>query len=307
VPSGEDDAIERGHRPEARDAKRRIQGDRRLVDPIRFYRKRSKISSVGSLAYATGMDQSTQTLIASDGADLHVQVHGSGAPLLLLHGLTGTGDDWRHVFDLDELATTRRVIRPDARGHGRSTNPTGEFSFRQCARDVVAILDALGIHRADAIGVSLGAKTLLHLARVTPARVDRAILVSATPRFPEPTRGRMRQAACAEHTAEEWALMRAAHVFGDAQIAALWDLPRRLADDALDLGITEREWASLAASRTLIVSGDRDPLYPVELAVELFRSIPRSSLWVVPGGGHGPIFGEFREAFVRTAGTFLRG
>lgn len=306
--AGEDDtgdAIERAHAPEARDARRRIQGDRPLIDPIRFYRKRSKISSARPLAYAVGMNACTEILIASDGADLHVRMQGSGAPLLLLHGLIGTGDDWRHVFDLDALSSTRRVIRPDARGHGRSTNPTGEFSFRQCARDVAAIMGALGIERADVIGTSLGAKTLLHLARFAPARVDRAILVSATPRFPEPTRAMMRLAARAEHTAEEWNATRAIHVLGDAQIAALWDLPRRLADDAENHCFTAEDLAAVVASRTLIVSGDRDPLYPVELAVDLFRGIPRSSLWVVPGGGHGPIFGEMREAFVRAAMMFV--
>jgi pimeloyl-ACP methyl ester carboxylesterase len=252
------------------------------------------------------MDGWTQTSIVSDGAALHVQMRGTGAPLFLLHGLAGTADDWRHVFDLDVLSATHRVIRPDARGHGRSTNPTGEFSFRQCARDVVAIMGALGIDRANVIGSSLGAKTLLHLAMFNPARVERAIFVSATPRFPEPTRARMRLAAGAEHGGEEWTAMRAAHVLGDAQIAALWDLPRRLADDADHHRFTAEELASVSASRSLIVSGDRDPLYPVELAVELFRGIPRSSLWVVPGGGHGPIFGEMREGFVRAAMAFLR-
>ena len=51
--------------------------------------------------------------------------------------------------------------------------------------------------------------------------------------------------------------------------------------------------------------GDRDPLYPVELAVELFRGIPNAALWVVPNGGHGPIFGEQAAPFVRTATAFL--
>lgn len=53
------------------------------------------------------------------------------------------------------------------------------------------------------------------------------------------------------------------------------------------------------------MSGDRDPLYPVELAVELFRGIRDSALWVVPGGGHGPIFLSERDAFVRVATPFL--
>jgi pimeloyl-ACP methyl ester carboxylesterase len=63
---------------------------------------------------------------------------------------------------------------------------------------------------------------------------------------------------------------------------------------------------SAIGAPTLIVAGDRDPLYPVELAVELYRGIPRAFLWVVPNGGHGPIFNEQREEFVRRALPFLR-
>ncbi len=51
----------------------------------------------------------------------------------------------------------------------------------------------------------------------------------------------------------------------------------------------------------LIVHGDRDPLYPVELALEMYRAIPSSALWVVPNGGHGPIFGAMAGPFVETA------
>ena len=54
-----------------------------------------------------------------EGARLYVEARGSGEPLILLHDLTGAGSDWRHVFDLDALAETYRVITPDARGHGR--------------------------------------------------------------------------------------------------------------------------------------------------------------------------------------------
>jgi pimeloyl-ACP methyl ester carboxylesterase len=130
------------------------------------------------------------------------------------------------------------------------------------------------------------------------------VLVSGAPRFPEPTRALFRAAASADHSPEEWAAMRAVHVHGDDQIAALWQLPRRFAEDAADMCFTPDRLASITA-RTLLVSGDRDPLYPVELAVELFRGIPRASLWVVPGGGHGPIFLAEREPFVRVALPFL--
>jgi len=239
-----------------------------------------------------------------EGASLFVEECGNGKPLLLLHGMTGTGADWRRLFDMDLLARQFRVIVPDARGHGRSTNTSGEFSFGRCANDVRAILDALGIEEVQAVGISLGAKTLLHVATQAPNRVKAMILVSATPRFPEATRALFRAAASVERSPEEWAKMRTLHVHGDEQIASLWRLPARLAEDTIDMSFTPERLSAITA-RTQIVSGDRDPFYPVELAVEMFRAIPDSSLWIVPEALHIPVFLAERETFVRTAISFL--
>ena len=100
--------------------------------------------------------------------------------------------------------------------------------------------------------------------------------------------------------------MRQWHVQGDAQIRALWAMASQFADDYEDMNFTAERMAAIRA-RTLIVHGDRDPLYPVALAMELYASIPESHLWVVPNGGHGPIFGEMAESFIRTALAFLNG
>ena len=248
--------------------------------------------------------QITRRAIPIDGAEIHVEERGSGEPLLLLHGLMGTGRDWQHAFDLDALAARHRVIVPDARGHGRSTNPAGAFTFGRCASDVLALLDALGVGKARAVGLSLGAETLLHVATREPARLIAMVVVSATPCLPEATRALFRSVAAAEHTADDWTAMRAMHERGDEAIRALWALPRRFADDPADMTFTAERLAAVRAE-TLIVSGDRDPFYPVELAVELYRGIPGASLWVVPGGGHGPIFLAQREAFVRAAEPFM--
>jgi pimeloyl-ACP methyl ester carboxylesterase len=246
------------------------------------------------------MEQRTTQLTLDDGTMLHIDERGAGEPLVLLHGLTGTGADWAHVFDLDALARSYRVIAPDARGHGRSTNPGGGFTFARCAQDVLAILDHLGVASARAIGLSLGAKTLLHVATRAPGRVSAMVIVSAAPRFPHGTRALFRAAAAADHSPEEWTAMRAQHAHGDDAIAALWRLPARFAEDETDMQFGAERLATISA-KTLVVFGDRDPLYPVELGVELFRGIAGAALYVVPGGGHGPIFGEERPAFVQRA------
>jgi pimeloyl-ACP methyl ester carboxylesterase len=118
-----------------------------------------------------GSMQALTRTITADGAGLHVEERGRGEPLVLLHGMTGTGRDFGHLFDLDVLAETYRVIIPDARGHGRSTDSGHPLTFGQMAGDVLAILDALGVGCVRAVGLSMGAKTLLHVASTAPGRV----------------------------------------------------------------------------------------------------------------------------------------
>jgi pimeloyl-ACP methyl ester carboxylesterase len=125
-----------------------------------------------------------------DGLQLFYRDAGSGEPLLLLHGFTGSGEDWKHVFP-DQIAG-HRIIAPDLRGHGRSTNPSGIFKFADVARDIFALLDRIGIDRVKAIGMSAGANTLLHMATRQPHRVIAMIHVSGTPRFPDQARAIMK-------------------------------------------------------------------------------------------------------------------
>ena len=101
-------------------------------------------------------------------------------------------------------------------------------------------------------------------------------------------------------------LMRKRHVHGDEQIAQLFAHARAFADSYDDVNFTPPYLATIAAD-TLIVFGDRDPFYPVSLAFELREAIPRSSLWIVPNGGHGPVFGDAAPRFTETALAFLRG
>jgi pimeloyl-ACP methyl ester carboxylesterase len=63
---------------------------------------------------------------------------------------------------------------------------------------------------------------------------------------------------------------------------------------------------SRITASTLIVYGDRDPLYPVEMSVAMYRAIPRSALWVVPNCGQGPVFGAAAAQFAQTALAFFR-
>ena len=249
------------------------------------------------------MDAS-QTAVHVNGMDMYVERCGEGEPLLLLHGGTGAGVNWRLIFESPPQGY--QLIVPDLRGHGRSTNPTLTVTFRQLALDVLGLLECFGVRKVKAIGMSMGAKTLLHVATLQPERVEAMVLVSAAPYFPEATRSLMRAAAAATHSEQEWERMRQWHVHGDDQIRALWDMPNQFANDYEDMSFTPPRLGTIQA-RTLIVHGDRDPLYPVTLAAELHAAIPRSYLWIVPNGGHGPIFGETARLFAHTALAFLNG
>jgi pimeloyl-ACP methyl ester carboxylesterase len=247
---------------------------------------------------------STTQSIHINGMEIYYEIVGEGEPLVLLHGGGGIGANWELVFK--DTPQGFSLVIPDLRGHGRSTNPSMEFSFRQSALDVFALLDYLGIERFQAIGLSMGAKTLLHMSTQQPTRIEAMVLVSAAPYFSEQARQIMRRFSTENHTDAEWQQMRQWHKHGDEQIQALWKLGESLKDNYTDMNFTP-PYLSTIKARTLIVHGDRDPLYPVSLATEMYAAIPNSFLWVVPNGGHGPIFGEMSEDFVKTSLSFLRG
>src|SRR5205807_9915593 len=130
------------------------------------------------------------------------------------------------------------------------------------------------------------------------------VLVSATPYFPEPARAMMREMTPENRTDAEWQQMRQWHQHGDEQIRALWRQMNALKDSYDDMNFTP-PYLSTITARTLIVHGDRDPIYPVSLALDMYEAIPRSYLWIIPNGEHGTIFnivGRFNE----TATAFLR-
>jgi pimeloyl-ACP methyl ester carboxylesterase len=99
--------------------------------------------------------------------------------------------------------------------------------------------------------------------------------------------------------------MRKSHRHGDEQIVALWEWQRSMKDSHDDMNFTRESLAKITAS-TLIVYGDRDFLYPIEMGVELYRAIPQSALSVVPNGNHVPIFLDGADEFVRMTRAFFK-
>lgn len=238
-----------------------------------------------------------------DGISFYCEVHGHGVPLLLLHGFSGSGQDWLPTLPL--WGDGFQLVVPDLRGHGRSGTLSRPFRHDQAAGDVLALLDRLGVGAVCAVGISAGANVMLHLATRQPSRVNAMVLVSATPYFPDQARAIMR--SYGDNLSEQQReLLRQRHPGGDAQIQALLESTKSFADSYDDLNFTPRLLSRIRA-RTLIVQGDRDPLYPVELSVEMVRAIPSSALWIIPESGHGPVLGRRWAEFIGTAVEFLKG
>jgi pimeloyl-ACP methyl ester carboxylesterase len=236
-----------------------------------------------------------------NGLQLYFEVHGTGEPLLFLHGFSGCSQDW--IPSITAWGSQFQLIIPDLRGHGRSGILSNPFRHEDAATDVFALLDHLGILTCKGVGISGGGNILLHMATRQPDRVKAMVLVSATPYFPEQARRIMGPFANSIPTAQREHLHRI-HPGGEPQITALLNSAATFATSYDDMNFTPPILSSIQA-RTLIVQGDRDPLYPVELSLEMARSIPWSSLWILPNSGHGPVFDEKWPDFQKAASVFL--
>jgi pimeloyl-ACP methyl ester carboxylesterase len=241
-----------------------------------------------------------------NGYRMHYELDGdpSGEPLLWLPGWSGSGQDWKYIFK--EPPVGFRLIGPDIRGNGASTGFEGTYTFRESARDILALLDHLAIPRIKAIGLSGGGITLLHMATQQPDRIEAMIVISAPPYFPEQARAIQRQFSFESLSETERTAMRERSPGGQKQIDWLFEQTRLMANTYDDVNFTPPLLGTITA-RTLIVFGDADPLYPVRLAFELRESIMHSALGIVPNGGHGPVFGANANPFTEIAIDFLRG
>ena len=120
-------------------------------------------------------------MIHLNGLDFHVEIEGSGPPLLLLHGFTGSVRTW------DALRATLRqhatLIGVDLIGHGHTASPADpeRYTFDWASRDLSALLDSLKLTTVDVLGYSMGGRVALHFALQSSQRVRRLILESASP------------------------------------------------------------------------------------------------------------------------------
>jgi pimeloyl-ACP methyl ester carboxylesterase len=233
--------------------------------------------------------------------EMYYEEYGVGKPLVLLHGFGGCAQNW-HPF-VAKLSERRRLIVVDLRGHGHSTNPENKFTHRQAARDVFLLLDELGIGQFSAMGISSGGMALLHMATSQPERIDSMVVISAASHFPDEARALMRGASFVRMPQEVQEMYRECAKRGHEQVRQLIAQFNAFHNDYDDMDFSAQSLSTITA-RTLVVHGDRDRFFPVEIPVSIYRAIPDAALWIVPGGDHVPIY-DPTVPFTATALRFL--
>ncbi len=259
---------------------------------------------------------------------LHVETAGSGPPLVLLHGFTGSGAGW--ATHIPAFAARYSTVTIDLLGHGGSDAPADPERYRieQAAEDVLGVLDQLAIARAAVLGYSMGGRLALFLATAAPERLPALILESASPGLRSAAERQVRMTRDA-------ALAEAIERDGVAAFVDRWERQPLFAPQA---GLPETDRAALRAQRlaqspqglannlrgmgqgaqpslvdrlpkvfapTLLIAGALDPAY-CALAREMHGLIPNARLVIVPDAGHTAHL-EQPEAFQRAVLEFLDG
>ena len=239
---------------------------------------------------------------ATNGLRLHyLRTGGAKPPIVLLHGLTGSGACWTPVART--LERDSDVVMPDARGHGGSSAPEAGYRYEELAGDVVGLLRELGLARPVLVGHSMGGMTAAVVASRHADLLSRVVLVDPT--FLPPERQRevhasslaaLHRRAITRPLAEAITEIRARHPRRDAEIVEL-QARARLATHvaAFDVLVPPnpdyREVVRAIAVPCLLVLADNG-VVTRDMADELCRENPRVEIAVVPDAGHGLPFDQ---------------
>ena len=229
-----------------------------------------------------------------NGVTIYYEEQGQGTPLVLIHGGLSTSAMYQPL--LPHLTDVFRVLALDSRGHGRSTNPGGALSYMLLADDVAAFLAALGVERLMVGGWSDGDQVALEVGARHPGVAGSLLVGAAYPDFATSGVDAVNRALLGadeagtpnvEHLERQLgdfaATVKAWHPGGEAQ----W---RTLVHQTAEMwftypGLTPEEVGGITTP-ALVLTGDRDDLIPLDLCVQLYRTLPDAELGVCPGADH---------------------
>lgn len=232
---------------------------------------------------------------------LNVEERGSGPAFIFIPGLAGLLNAWE--YQIAELSRRYRCVTFDHRGAGDSDKPASGYSTEVLARDVIGIMDALGIDRAHMAGTSTGGCVLQNLAIDFPARVRCAIFSNTWVKADEYiTRVQMtRKHIALSYGPEEYVKVSSLFTNGPMQFRydpdKVMDLERRALKTVAEVDIlAQRLDMTLAHDRSreltriacpsLIVGTRDDATVPFYQSEDLHNAIPGSRLVVFEEGGH---------------------
>ncbi len=126
----------------------------------------------------SGQQKPTTGYAPVNGLKMYYEIHGSGEPVVLLHGafmaISGDWNDW-----IGELSKTRKVIAVEMQGHGRTADIKRDITYENLADDVAGLLDYLKIPNADIVGYSLGGGVAIQCAIRHPEKVRKVVSISS--------------------------------------------------------------------------------------------------------------------------------
>ena len=240
-----------------------------------------------------------------NGVRLYYEVYGEGEPLVFLHGFTMSHKMWEEW--VDDFTNHFKVILVDLRGHGNSSNPSNIFRHRESAKDIFALLDHLKIDKFKAMGYSSGAMTLLHMATMDSSRLEAMALLGASSYYPEVCRNILGSIKY-ENLGESWLnSLKNYQPGGETQIRKLLKQFNDFAETYDDMNFTN-PYLSKIKSSTLIIHGDRDQLFPIDIPVDLYKSIPDSYLWIIPDFMHDSMQNDiWLDYYIKMVNHFFTG
>ena len=243
--------------------------------------------SVNSLNYLIWkFSTTTQTEsgnIEYRGAHIHYVAYGHGDPVLLLHGGLSNKLSWFSQIPW-LVASGRRVVLVDTRGHGHSTPGNTKLNYQLFAEDALQVLDRLGIQCTDIIGWSDGGIIALLLGLEAPQRVGRIVAISANfnPSGLIPEAHRVQDGTFnlspkkfTDWLRSWWSGAGARHAALEAEIKELWRTAPQLAHSDLK---------AITVS-TLVIAGEND-IVALSHSRELAQKLANGRLEIVPGAGH---------------------
>ena len=226
-----------------------------------------------------------------NGINLYYETHGTGRPLILLHGGLGSGEMFGPI--IPTLAANHQVIAVDLQGHGRTADIDRPISPRFMADDIAALIDHLGLEQPDLVGYSLGGGVAFFIASKYPDKVRRLVMAAAHIR---------RDAIPAEMLGQQAQVSAAAAEF--MKDTPMYQLYQKVAPRPEDFGrLLDKIGESMAKDfdfadelralkvPTLIVAADAD-MAPPSHYVEVFKLLDgglRDGGWMGenrPKGGH---------------------